>query len=48
MLADDMAPSEIGYRLNKTPMSALVDSDGRKYAYPKDVFKRLVELLDDD
>jgi len=43
LLADDMAPSEIGYRLNKTPMSALVDSDGRKYGYPKDVFKRLNE-----
>lgn len=47
MLADDMAPSEIGYRLNETPMSALVDSEGRKYGYPEEVFKRLVESLDD-
>jgi len=48
MLADDMAPSEIGYRLNETPMSALVDSEGCKYGYPKEVFKRLVESLDDE
>lgn len=41
MLADDMAPSEIGYLLNKTPMSALIGPDGRKYAYPRDAFKRL-------
>jgi len=41
MLADDMAPSDIGYRLNETPMSALVDSEGRRYGYPKEVFTRL-------
>ncbi|WDI39867.1 DUF6933 domain-containing protein [Bremerella sp. P1] len=46
MLEDDMAPSEIGYRLNETPMSALVGPDGRKYGYPKEVFKGLVESLD--
>lgn len=40
-LADDMAPSEIGYRLNETPLSALTDADGRKYANPREVFKRL-------
>ena len=40
-LADDMAPSEIGFRLNKTPMSALIGADGRKYAHPRDAFKRL-------
>jgi hypothetical protein len=40
-LADDMAPSEIGYRLNETPMSALTNADGRKYANPREVFKRL-------
>lgn len=43
MIEDDMAPSEIGYRLNETPMSALVGPDGRKYGYPKEVFKRLNE-----
>lgn len=47
MLADDMAPSEIGYRLNETPMSALIGPDGRKYDYPKEVYKRLVGSLDD-
>ena len=41
LLADDMAPSDIGYRLNETPMSALTDAEGRKYAYPREVFKRL-------
>jgi hypothetical protein len=46
MLADGVAPSEIGYRLNKTPMSALTDSNGRKYAYPRDVFQRLAESMD--
>lgn len=40
-LADDMAPSEIGYRLNETPLSALTNADGRKYAIPREVFKRL-------
>ncbi len=43
LLADGMAPSEIGYHLNKTPMSALTDADWRKYGYPRDVFKRLIE-----
>ena len=48
ILADDMAPSEIGYRLNETPMSALVGPDGRKYGYPKEVFKRLIKSVDDE
>ena len=30
LLPDDMAPGEIGYRLNETPMSALTDAEGRK------------------
>ena len=47
-LADDIAPSEIGYRLNETPMSALVGPDGRKYGYPKEVFKRLIESVGDE
>jgi hypothetical protein len=45
MLADDMAPSDIGYRLNETPMSALNGPDGRKYGYPKDVFSNLVDRM---
>ena len=40
-LEDEMAPSEIGYRLNETPMSALTGPDGRKYGYPREVFKLL-------
>jgi hypothetical protein len=40
-LSDDIAPHEVGFRLNKTPMSALTDADGRKYANPREVFKRL-------
>jgi len=42
MLEDVMASSDIGYRLNETPMSALVGPDGRKYGYPKVVFSNLV------
>jgi len=41
MLADEMAPSEIGDRLNETPLSALTDADGRKYAMPREAFKLL-------
>lgn len=48
MLADDMAPSEIGYRLNETPMSSLFDADGRKYGQPKEVFNRLTKSLGED
>lgn len=40
-LADDMAPHEVGYRLNETPLSALTNADGRKYSNPREVFKRL-------
>ena len=43
MLADEMAPSEIGCRLNKTPMSALWGADGRTYGYPNEAFKRLLD-----
>ena len=45
MLENDMAPNEIGYHLNKTPMSALVGQDGRKYGYPKEVFSNLVNRI---
>ncbi len=48
MLEDDMAPSDIGYRLNETPMSALNGPDGRKYSYPREVFKRLIDSADDE
>lgn len=46
MLEDDMAPSDIGYRLNETPMSALIGPDGRKYGYPNDMFANLVDRMD--
>lgn len=45
MLEDDMAPSDIGCRLNETPMSALNGPDGRKYGYPEDTFANLVDRL---
>jgi len=45
MLEDDMAPSDVGYRLNETPMSALNGPDGRKYGYPKEVFSNLVDRM---
>jgi hypothetical protein len=41
-LADDMAPHEVGFRLNETPLSALTNADGRKYSNPREVFKRLM------
>ena len=40
-LADGMAPHEVGFRLNQTPLSALTDANGRKYANPREVFKLL-------
>lgn len=45
MLDDGMAPREIGYRLNETPMSALIGPDGRNYGYPKTVFVSLVDRI---
>jgi len=45
MLEDDLAPSEIAYQLNKTPMSALVGPDGQKYGYPREVFVNLVDRM---
>ncbi|MEX0726327.1 MAG: hypothetical protein WD065_08665, partial [Planctomycetaceae bacterium] len=37
-LADDMAPSEVGFQLNETPLSALIDANGEKYNNPKNAF----------
>ena len=45
-LADNISPSEIGYRLNETPMSALVGADRRKYANPREVFRSLADSLE--
>jgi len=38
---DDMSPHEIGFRLNGTPLSALTNAAGRKYAMPREAFKLL-------
>ena len=42
-LEDGKAASEVGYQLNAIPFSALVDSEGKNYAYPKDVFRHLID-----
>ena len=42
-LSDGLAMHEIGLRLNDTPLSALRDSHGRKYARPREVFVRLTD-----
>jgi hypothetical protein len=34
--------NEVGYKLNEIPFSALVDSNGRNYANPNEVFKQLI------
>lgn len=43
MLADDMSPHDVGFHLNKTPLSALTNAEGRKYANPKEVFMKLTQ-----
>ncbi len=42
-LTEDMAPFDVGFRLNETPLSALTDADGKNYNNPRGVF---VNLLD--
>lgn len=42
---DDVAPSEIGSRLMKIPMSAL-KHDGSPYGFPRDVFEDMVSGLE--
>ena len=48
MLDDGMAASDIGYKLNVTPLSALVGLDGRKYGHPKEVFVNLLNRKTDE
>ena len=43
LLGDDIAPHEVGFRLNETPLSRLTDANGRKYANPQKVFVRLLD-----
>ena len=41
LLEDGLNPRELGSRLNKTPLSALTDTDGKKYANHQEAFKLL-------
>lgn len=41
-------PSEIGYELNETPMSALIAEDGRNYAHPREVFLNLAARMQNE
>jgi hypothetical protein len=43
LVEDDMSPNEVGFRLNGILLSALKNAEGRKYAEPRDAFKRLAE-----
>ena len=38
---DNMTPHDTCLKLNDMPMSALKNAEGRKYAIPRDAFKRL-------
>ena len=42
LIEDDMAPHEVGFKLNGILLSMLRDADGRKYAEPRDAFNRLM------
>ena len=39
----DLSNHDIASKLNDTPMSALIDANGRKYASPKEAFRFLLE-----
>ena len=41
LIEDQMAPHEVGFKLNGILLSTLKNSEGRKYAEPRDAFKRL-------
>jgi hypothetical protein len=42
LIEDDMAPHEVGFKLNGILLSTLKSPEGRKYAEPRDAFKRLM------
>lgn len=44
LIADGLHETEIGFRLNKTLLSALKEENGRDYDYPKTAFLRLARL----
>ena len=39
---DNLSPHDTVLKLNEMPMSALTNAEGRKYAIPRDAFKRLL------
>ena len=41
LIEDDISPNEVGFRLNGILLSTLTNAEGRKYAEPRDAFKRL-------
>jgi len=41
----DNSPHDVGFQLNTTPLSALENSDGQKYASPNEVFLQLKPRL---
>lgn len=41
-LENELSNDDIASKLNETPMSALLDANGRKYASPKEAFKLLL------
>lgn len=45
LLALCLAPSEVGFQLNETPLSALIDANGEKYNNPKNAFVNLLNGL---
>jgi len=42
LIEDDMVPHEVGFKLNGILLSTLKNPEGRKYAEPRDAFKRLM------
>jgi len=46
LVEDDMAPHEVGFKLNGILLSTLKNAAGRKYAEPRDAFKRLAGARD--
>jgi hypothetical protein len=46
LIEADMAPHEVGFKLNGILLSTLKNAAGRKYAEPRDAFKRLAGARD--
>ncbi|TWU25251.1 hypothetical protein Pla52o_15490 [Novipirellula galeiformis] len=44
-LEDGTSPSDLGYGLNETPLSALIGQEGQKYGHPKEVFSYLASSM---